>query len=91
MTARATKVIWRMGDGKSVTCQKGDPYRDANKVSASPSCGHRYTRQGQYTVTATTAWEARWNGFGQSGTIAFNLVSTRQVTIGEIQVLVTNK
>lgn len=91
MTARATRVVWRMGDGKSVSCQKGSEYRDSYKVKDSPTCGHRYSQQGRYVVTATTHWQADWTGYGQSGTIPFTLVSSRQVEIGEIQVLVTQK
>lgn len=88
MTARATKVVWKMGDGASVTCGKGKEYRDAYEVADSPVCGHRYTQQGRYTVRATAYWEAAWSGYGQSGVIAFPLTSSRSVEIGEIQVLV---
>lgn len=91
LTARVTEVRWSFGNGDSISCGLGTAYRDSYGVSKSPSCGYSYSKQGQYDVTATSSWTAEWNGYGQSGTINFTLESTRtNVTIGEIQVTVTN-
>lgn len=91
LTARVTQVRWAFGNGDSITCGLGTAYRDSYGVSKSPSCGYSYSKQGTYDVTATSSWTAEWNGYGQSGTINFTLDSTRtNVTIGEIQVTVTN-
>lgn len=91
LTAEVQKVEWSFGNGDSVLCGKGSVYRDAYGVKDSPSCGYRYSKQGTYTVTATSYWTAQWSGYGQSGTINLTLESTRDnVRIGEIQVLVTS-
>ena len=50
-TARVSKVTWDMGDSAPVVCNgPGTPYEDSYGKSASPTCGHTYTRQGTYTV-----------------------------------------
>lgn len=79
-----------MDDGTKLSCGKGKEYNDVYGVTDSPACGHRYQKQGRYTVRATTYWQAAWSGYGQSGVIPFTLYATRYVEIGEIQVLVTN-
>lgn len=86
-TARVDSVTWDMGDGQIVTCGAGTPYRDSYGSSPSPDCGHVYTEQGQYTVTATSHWVVTWSGIGQVGTISMNLTESALVTIGEAQVL----
>ncbi len=86
-TARVAQVEWAMGDGQTVRCGAGTPYRDSYGRQASPTCGHTYTRQGSYTVTATSHWVVVWAGIGQAGTIAMDLSQSAAVTIGEAQVL----
>ena len=48
MTTAVTpvSVTWHPGDGSTVTCHgAGTPYTSAdNPASASPDCGHTYTR-----------------------------------------------
>ena len=46
-----------------------------------------YTRQGTYTVRATSHWVITWSGIGESGTITMDLTQTAPVTIGEAQVV----
>ncbi|HET7724364.1 MAG TPA: hypothetical protein VFK68_06970, partial [Propionibacteriaceae bacterium] len=87
-TARVTRIVWAMGDGSTVTCAgPGTRYEDRYGKNASPTCGHRYTHQGTYTVRATSYWDVTWTGLGQSGHIPLDLTSTATITMGEIQVL----
>jgi hypothetical protein len=88
-TAEVERVVWAMGDGNTVTCTKrGTPYADSFGKRASPDCGHIYTRQGTYTVRATSYWRVTWSGIGQSGTIPLDFTRTAVITIGEAQVLI---
>lgn len=95
-TARVEKIVWSMGDGKTVTCTKpGTPYKTAYGFRSSPDCGHRYTKTSgrqpanKYTVTATAHWVVDWAGGGESGQIRRERTSTTQIRIGELQVLRT--
>ena len=77
-------VDWDMGDGQVVRCTgPGTPYQDAYGLTPSPDCGHTYTRQGTYTVTATAHWVLQWFGGGQTGTFTADQTSNVPVTIGE--------
>lgn len=87
-TAKAERTVWTMGDGATVTCTgPGTPYADSYGKQSSPTCGHTYTRQGTYTVRATTYWVVTWAGIGQSGTIPLDFTDTTTITMGEAQVL----
>lgn len=90
LTARMTKINWSMGDGTSFTCEKGTAYKKGAVVPATPSpdCGHRYEQVGDYTITATTHWSIDWSAGGQSGSIPFSMSRSRDITIGELQVVV---
>lgn len=86
--ARPTKVVWRLGDGSSVTCSgPGTPYTavtDSKKPS--PNCGHTYraSSAGQpgnaYAVSATIHWSVSWSGAGESGTFP-GLTTTSQAAL----------
>ena len=87
-TAKVSQVKWDMGDGQVVECAgPGTAYLDSYGKTSSPNCGHTYTRQGNYTVRATSLWVITWAGIGQTGTITMDLTQTAPVTIGEAQVL----
>jgi hypothetical protein len=87
--AKVQRVVWTMGDGNTVTCtRRGTPYADSFGKSSSPDCGHIYTRQGTYTVRATSYWLVSWAGIGQSGTIPLDFTRTAVITMGEAQVLI---
>jgi hypothetical protein len=88
--AKVARTLWEMGDGRSVTCATaGTPYQDSNGKQHSPDCGYSYSKQGTYTIRATTTWDIAWTAnTGQSGTIPLTLTATRSVVIGEVQVLV---
>ncbi len=74
-TAIPVSASWRMGDGKTVTCNgPGTPYHQGDDPgSSSPTCGYTYTRSsaGQphaaYHVTATITWDITWTGPGGTG------------------------
>lgn len=86
-SARVSRVVWDMGDGQVVTCGVGTPYDVSFGKADSPDCGHTYTRQGTYTVQATSHWVVTWSGIGAAGTIELDLTQSATVTIGEAQVL----
>jgi hypothetical protein len=87
-TAEVSQVRWDMGDGQVVVCEgAGTPYQDSFGKASSPTCGHTYTRQGDYTVRASSHWVITWVGIGQTGTIGMDLTQTADLTIGEVQVL----
>ncbi|MEU4361765.1 hypothetical protein [Promicromonospora sp. NPDC023987] len=87
-TARVDKIMWNMGDGTTVTCVgSGTPYEDKYDIADSPDCGHRYTRQGEYNVTAISYWTLQWRGIGDVGTIEFTLEDSTDIVMGEAQVI----
>ncbi|ACZ32427.1 hypothetical protein Xcel_3428 (plasmid) [Xylanimonas cellulosilytica DSM 15894] len=87
-TARLDHIVWSMGDGTAVTCVgAGTPYDDAYGKSSSPTCGHTYTRQGNYTVNATSYWTVAWQGIGETGTIPLDFTNSTAITMGEAQVI----
>jgi hypothetical protein len=75
-TAAPVAAAWQMGDGHTVTCQgPGTPYTGSSPASASPDCGHTYTRSsaGQpgaaFRVRVTITWDITWRGGGTAGTL----------------------
>jgi hypothetical protein len=87
-TAKATKVVWSMGDGEVVVCRSpGTPYEDSYGRQDSPDCGYTYTRQGVYQVWARSYWSVQWSGLGQSGSIPLQFANSVRITVGEAQVL----
>ena len=90
INAKVAKTLWEMGDGKSVVCATaGTAYQDSDGKKMSPDCGYSYSKQGTYTIRATTTWDIAWTAnTGQSGTIPLTLTATRTVVIGEVQVIV---
>ncbi|MGW7063538.1 ATP/GTP-binding protein [Streptomyces sp. NPDC054904] len=87
-TAKVSKIVWVMGDGKSVVCTTpGTPYNAAFGKSPSPDCGHRYGSPGKYHVTATSTWTIDWTGGGQSGQLTEVRSSAVDIAVGEVQVV----
>lgn len=87
-TGRVDRVMWAMGDGSTVVCRTpGTPYADSFGGRSSPDCGHTYTRQGTYTVRATSYWVVTWAGIGETGTIPLSFTESTVITMGEAQVL----
>ena len=88
-TGKVTRILWSMGDGGTVACTSpGTPYADSFGASPSPDCGYRYTKQGTYTVRATSYWTINWSGIGETGVINQTYTSSVVVTIGELQTVV---
>lgn len=87
-TANVSEVVWDMGNGDSVTCGRGTPRPAAMTTNEpSPDCGYVYTRDGDYTITATTHWNIEWTGMGAAGTIDMELQRSGDVRIAEVQVV----
>lgn len=88
-TAKVDRIVWAMGDGGAVTCRSaGVPFADGDGGRESPDCGYTYTRQGRYTVRATSRWTVTWtSNSGAGGTIPLAFTATRILDVGEIQVV----
>lgn len=87
-TATVSEVVWDMGNGDTVTCDQGTPWRESvSRNEPSPDCGYVYTRDGEYTIAATTFWNIEWSGIGSSGTIEMDLTRSGDVRIAEVQVV----
>lgn len=92
--AKVNKIVWSMGDGKSVVCTTaGTPYKKSYGADPSPDCGHRYTRpsstqaSGKYHITATSTWTINWTGGGTSGQLTEVRNSDVDITVAEVQVV----
>lgn len=88
LTAEVEGVEWDMGDGTTVRCGLGTKWR-LGLDGESPTCGHTYSRRGEYQVRATSQWVARWSGHRESGTIRFTTATSRTIEVGENQVIRT--
>ncbi|MFD8118649.1 ATP/GTP-binding protein [Streptomyces microflavus] len=88
-TAKVSRIVWSMGDGKSVTCTTpGTPYQAKYGLEPSPDCGHRYTKPSKkYHVTATSTWVINWAGGGQTGQLTEVRNSSVDIAVGEVQVV----
>ncbi|GGY70703.1 ATP/GTP-binding protein [Streptomyces xanthochromogenes] len=93
-TAKVSKIVWSMGDGRSVTCTTaGTPYQAEFGKQPSPDCGYRYSQpsstqpSGKYHVTATSTWSIDWTGGGQTGQLTETRTSAVDITVAEVQVL----
>ncbi|MBM0279423.1 hypothetical protein, partial [Micromonospora tarensis] len=91
--AKVRQIVWTMGNGDTVACDKpGTPY-DAKGERAggtSPDCGYDqgYQKPGTYQVTATTHWTVTWHGGGESGEILVTRNSgVVPIQINELQVV----
>ena len=94
LDAELTKTVFRMGDGKTITCRGGGtPYtKGVSPGTPSPDCGYRYEQpslpKGDYTVTAISYWAVTWTINGTSGLITVPRQASAPLPVGEIQVLV---
>ncbi|MDX3075890.1 ATP/GTP-binding protein [Streptomyces sp. MI02-7b] len=92
-TAHVWRIQWDMGDGHTVTCGAGTPYKASYGGKESPDCGYRYTTtsnggEGEvFWVTATATWDVHWAGGGQRGDLTTTRSSQVQLRVGEVQVL----
>lgn len=91
-TAEVERIRWSMGDGGVKTCNgPGTPYKLKYGITESPTCGYRFDKQGEFTVTARSDWVARWRGIGETGTLRVYLTQNTQVVIGELNVVTVNR
>ncbi|HET9646751.1 MAG TPA: hypothetical protein VFP34_00780 [Microlunatus sp.] len=93
LDARLTSVTYEMGDGHTVRCAgPGTKWTRSVKAGQPGSCGYRYTRaslpKGSYTVRAVSHWSVTWVVGGQSGVVPMDQEGTRQLAVGELQVLI---
>ncbi|MEU5044543.1 ATP/GTP-binding protein [Streptomyces griseorubiginosus] len=93
-TAKVSKIVWKMGDGASVTCNgPGTPYTSSEGMAQSPTCGHVYSKtsagaqSAKFPVTATSTWTINWQGGGQAGQLTEVRQTNVQVAVGEVQVV----
>nr|WP_228873963.1 ATP/GTP-binding protein [Streptomyces halstedii] len=94
-TAKVRKIVWTMGDGKTITCTTpGTPYKAEYGKKPSPDCGHRYsvpsstTSSGTFHVTATSTWAIGWEATsGPTGQLTEVRDSAVDITVAEVQVL----
>ncbi|MFB7512883.1 ATP/GTP-binding protein [Streptomyces sp. NPDC056144] len=89
-TAKVQRIVWQMGDGKTVTCTTpGTPYKPAYGKRPSPDCGHRYAQPslvGAFHVVATSTWTVDWQATtGQSGQMTQTRRSAVDIRVGELQ------
>ncbi len=92
--AEVSQVAWDMGDGTTVVCGSGTPYRPG-ATGSSPDCGHVYAQASRrhvpdgagWPITATSTWTITWSGGGLSGTETLQLSSSAELAVGEISVL----
>jgi len=66
----------------------GTVFKAGDGGKRSPDCGYTYSKQGTYTIRATSTWAITWTATtGVSGTMSLSFTSTRTLVVGEIQVV----
>jgi hypothetical protein len=96
-TATPEQVVWKMGDGNTVTCDgPGTPY-DASNSNATTSCSYTWSTpsasqsSGTYQVTATIEFAVTWTAIGAPGGgnlgVVAGATATDQVRVGESEAL----
>ncbi|MGW4525013.1 hypothetical protein [Amycolatopsis sp. NPDC004378] len=92
-TATLAKIDWSMGDGTAVSCPgPGTEFADSLAGQPSPTCGHVYrdlVAGGVAGINATSRWEIRWSGGGQSAFRTMALTSSARLPVREIRTLNT--
>lgn len=92
-TAKVSKVKWSLGDGTTTTCTTtGTKYDSATHGWSDPTCGFAsgWSTAGTHTLTASYVWEISISG-DATGSATQTMSSTEQVTVGELQSVVTPK
>lgn len=90
LRAERGEMLIDWGDGESSVCTRWGGWNSGLDIrTATPLCGHTYQQPGKYTVSATAAWTVRWSALGQSGTLPLTSTGHRQVSVIELQAVVT--
>lgn len=89
--AEVVQVKWSLGDGQSTVCSGTGKAFEPSDGWSTPDCGFAkgWTKPGTYTLTATYVWRVTWTG-DETGTTTQAMSSTRDVTVGELQSVVTD-
>jgi hypothetical protein len=96
VTATPQRVVWKLGDGSTVTCGAGTPYNASRPASSqSTDCSHTFsdasstTADGRFHATATMWWSVSWTATdGSTGTLPDAFRSTQfDLQVNEIQAL----
>lgn len=92
-TARATGIVWHMGDGNTKSCGRGTQYA----AGAAPSCTYTYTTTSahasdqSFSLYGVTTWVITWSGGGQTGTVTTTVQSAPvPVRVESAQALTTS-
>lgn len=92
-TATLAGIDWSMGDDGTVRCPgPGTEFTDDQAGRPSPTCGHIYRNLapgGVADVDATSHWDIRWSGGGQSAFRTMALTSQARLPIREVRTLNT--
>lgn len=90
VTAKPSKVVWKLGDGQSVTCTgPGTKYSEDKGWATSPDCGLKdgYKKAGKYSVTADITYDVTVTGdANESETVTRS--SSEPLTVREIQTVI---
>ena len=98
VTARPVATVWRMGDGRTVTCRGGgtpfDPTRDDPALAS--TCSHAFRQSstgrpdGVFHGSVTVEWAASWSALGAAGAgrlTGLSRTAAFTVTVAEVQAL----
>lgn len=80
-TANVATIDWDLGNGDSIECDAGTPYRRG----VESDCSYEYEQPSEgYDITATSHWVVEWtSNVGINGEIELDLQSNAQIAITE--------
>jgi hypothetical protein len=97
VTARPVATVWRMGDGRTVTCRDGGTPFDATRddPALASTCSHTFRqsstgRPDVFHGSVTVEWAASWSALGAAGAGTLTGLSRTApftVTVAEVQAL----
>lgn len=95
LTARVAEMTWDMGNGDTVTCQRGTPWSESRTQGgrnvASPDCGYVYAEDGRYRISASSTWSVDWAAAGYTGTLPLTLTRSTDTIVGELQAVAVGR
>ena len=83
VTARPTSVTWLLGDGTSVRCDgPGTPYDTSRSADDQhTTCSHTFESRGQFSLTATVAYDTTWIATTGGGGVLDPIARTATVAV----------